>query len=159
MTHQLAGAISPDYVDKRRIYRDDFETRIVTGAAAFTANATGTTTTIVGANASPGTGVNVARLDDEFKLFTAAGVLKEEKTFRVTGIAVAGSTTVTYTPASAVAPVSGDFYKLAGLQNQSSTGEMDRRLVALGFSALFVSKLSENDKQYQLRTSDDPGSI
>jgi hypothetical protein len=159
LTHQIGVSISPGYVDKRRLRQDDFETRVVTGAAVFTANATGTTTTIVGANAAPATGTNVARLGDEFKLFNSANVLKEEKVFRATAIAVAVSTTVTFTPAAAVASVSGDYYKLVGLSNQASTGEMDRRLVELGFSAVNIAKMTENDKLYQIRTSDDPGSI
>src|SRR5690242_19609738 len=58
-----------------------------------------------------------------------------------------------------VATVSGDTARLVGNQNLTSTGEKDRRLVALGFSAAYVAKLTENDKDYQLRVSDDPGSI
>lgn len=160
MTHQLGSSVSPGYVDKRRSRQDDFETRIVAGPVVFTANATGTTTTIVGANAAPATGTNVVRLGDEFKLFNVTtGTLKEEKVFRVTAIAVAASTTVTFTPAAAVAPIAGDTVKLVGLHNQHSSGELDRRLIELGFSALYVSKMTENDKLYQIRVSDDPGSI
>jgi hypothetical protein len=159
MTHQLTSATEIGYIDKRRKYRDDFESRIVTGAVLFTANAGGTTTTLVGANAAPATNVNTLRIDEEFKLFNAAGVLKEETVFRVTAIAVAGSTTVTFTPAAAVATVSTDTARLVGTANHNSSGDMDRRLVALGFSAAYVAKLTENDKMYQLRTSDDPGSI
>jgi len=159
MTHQLAASFAPEYADKRRSYRNDFENRIVTGAAVFTANGAGSTTTIVGANAAPGAGTNITRLDDEFKLFTTAGVLKEETVFRVVSQVVAGSTTITFTPAAAVATASGDFMKLTGVMNQSSTGEMDRRLVALGFSALRVATMTENDKAFQLRVSDDPGSL
>lgn len=158
MTHQLSPPQAA-YVDKRRARQDDFETRVVTGGVVFTANAGGTTTTIVGANAAPGTGANVMRLDDEFKLFTAAGVLKEEKVFRVTSIVVGGSTTITFTPAAAVATVSGDTVKLVGDANTQSTGDMDRRLAALGFSAARIATLTENDKLYQLRVSDDPGSL
>jgi hypothetical protein len=159
MTHQIGAAVSPGYVDKRRSHKDDFETRIVSGAVVFTANAVGTTTTIVGANAAPATGTNVARLGDEFKLFNSSNVLKEEKVFRVTTIAVAASTTVTFTPAAAANTASGDYYKLVGLSNQSSTGEMDRRLAELGISATNIAKMTENDKLYQIRTSDDPGSL
>lgn len=160
MTHQIGNAPAPGYVDKRRLSRDDFESRIVTGPVVFTANATGTTTTIVGANAAPGTGTNVVRIGDEFKLFNVTtGTLKEEKVFRVTAVAVAGSTTVTFTPAAAVAPISGDTMKLVQSDDLSSTGNKDRRLVALGFTAARVATLTENDKDFQLRHSDDPGSI
>ncbi len=160
MTHQIGAVTVLGYVDKRRGFRDDFETRVVAGPAVFTANATGTTTTIVGANAAPATPTNVIRIGDEFKLFNVTtGTLKEEKVFTVTGVAVAGSTTVTFSPAAVVAPISGDTVKLVGIYNQNSIAEKDRRLVALGFSALYVSKLTENDKDYQIRISDDPGSL
>ena len=163
MTHQL-GVVGEvlGYVDKRRGFRDDFETRVVGSPAAFTANAGGTTTTLVGANADPTTGVigtNVMRLGDEFKLFTAANVLKQETVFRVTVIAVAGSTTVTFTPAANVATISTDVAKLVGVVNQYSNGEVDRRLVQLGFTAARVATMTENDKAYQIRISDDPGSL
>lgn len=161
MTHQLtAVALTIGYADKRRGYKDDFESRAVTGGAQFTANGTGTTATIVGADATLATGVNVMRVGDEFKLFTSAGALKEEKVFRVTSMASsAGNTTITYTPVSAVAPVSGDNARLVGLYNLQTTGDMDRRLTALGFSAARIATLTENDKAYQLRTSDDADSI
>lgn len=159
MTHQLGVAIAPGYVDKRRSYKDDFETRVVDGATVFTANAGGSTTTIIGANATPATGVNVVRLGEEFKLFNSSGVLKQETVFRVTGVAVAGSTTVTFTPAASGNTASGDIMRLVGLSAQYSTGEMDRRLIGSGISAARVATLTENDKQYQLRLLDDPGSL
>jgi hypothetical protein len=160
MTHQLGVVAAVGYVDKRRSYRDDFETRAVTGGAQFTANAGGSTTTILGADATLATGVNVMRIGDEFKLFTAAGVLKEETVFRVTNMAsAAGTTTITFTPAAAAATASTNQARLVGLYNLQTSGDMDRRLIALGFSSTYVSKLTENDKAYQLRTSDDPDSI
>lgn len=163
MTHQL-GVVGEvvGYVDKRRSYRDDFETRVVCSGNVFAANASGTTTTIVGANADPTTGqqgVNVMRLGEEFKLFNSSGILKQETVFRVTSIAVAGSTTVTFTPAALVATASGDTIKLVGVTNQYSNAEVDRRLTQLGFTAARIATLTENDKAYQLRVSDDPGSI
>jgi hypothetical protein len=158
MPHQLGTAGAP-YADKRRSAKNDSENRSVIGGTVFTANAGGSTTTIVGANATPATGTNIMRLDDEFKLFTSANALKEETVFRVTAIAVAASTTVTFTPAAAVATVSGDQVKLVGSLAGASSGEKDRRLTALGFSAKYISQMTENDKDYQLRTSDDPGSL
>lgn len=160
MTHQL-GVVRelPGYVDKRRSYRDDFETRVVSGPTVFTANAGGSTTTIVGANAAPATGTNVARLGDEFKLFNSSNVLKQETVFRVTTIAVAGSTTVTFTPAAAANTASGDYYRLVGVSTQYSHAEIDRRLIELGFTAARVATMTENDKDYQIRISDDPGSL
>jgi hypothetical protein len=163
VTHQISAVReAPGYVDKRRGYLTDLETRVVSGPIAFTANAGGTTTTIVGANADPSTGVigtNVMRPGDEFKLFTVAGVLKEETVFRVTAVAVAGSTTVTFTPAAAVATASTNTARLVGTGNQYSNGEVDRRLIQLGFTAARVATMTENDKDYQIRISDDPGSL
>jgi hypothetical protein len=161
MTHQIgpSGEVA-GYVDKRRGYKNDLEVHISAGPhPIFTANAGGTTTTIVGANAAPGAGTNVVRNGDSFRLFTAAGAVKEETVFTVTGQAVAGSTTVTFSPAAAVATASGDVMRLVGFSNEYSNAATDRRLVAAGFSALYVSKLTENDKNYQLRVTDDPDSI
>lgn len=162
MTHQLDAVSHPGYADKRRLFRDDFESRIVSGPAFFTANGSGSTTTIVGANADPTTGnqgTNVVRIGDEFKLFNTSGVLKQETVFRVTAVAVAGSTTVTFTPAASGATASGDNARLVDIGNQTSSGEMDRRLIQLGFTAARVATMTENDKQMQIRISDDPGSI
>lgn len=158
MTHQISPQ-GPMYVDKRRKFRDDFETRIVSGPVVYTCNAGGTTTTMVGAAAALNTGTNVMRLDDEFKLFNVTtGTLKEETVFRVTAIA-AGGTTVTFTPAAAVATINGDTAKLVGADNMASIGEKDRALVAIGFTAARVATLTENDKDMQIRISYDPGSL
>lgn len=160
MTHQLTNFADTTYTDKRRSYKNDFETRIVSGPSPLaTANAGGTTTTFVCANAAPATNTNVVRNGDEFKLFTAGGVLKEETVFTVASQAVAASTTITFTPAAAVATASTDIMRKVGLDNQYSTADMDRRLVALGFTAARVATMTENDKCYQIRTSDDPGSL
>lgn len=158
MTHQLTPPLAT-YVDKRRARSDDFESRIVVGPVFFTANAGGTTTTIVGANAAPATGTNVVRIGDEFKLFNSSGTLKEEKVFRVTDVAVAASTTVTFTPAAATATASGDTLRPVDSDAYGSSGNMDRRLVELGYSATRVGLMTENDKMYALRTLDDPGSL
>jgi hypothetical protein len=159
VTHQLIVAASPGYVDRRRTRSDDFETRITTGPVVYTANAGGTTTTLVGAASALNTGTNVMRLDDEFKLFNVTtGTLKQETVFRVTAIAATG-TTITFTPAAAVATVSGDTARLCGVQNLASTGEKDRRLVALGVTQARVNIMTENDKDYALRVLDDPASL
>jgi hypothetical protein len=160
MTHQLTPPLAT-YVDKRRAYKDDQESRVVVGSAFFTANAGGTTSTIVGALAAyPGaTATNVVRIGDEFKLYNSSGVLKEEKVFRVTNIAVAASTTVTFTPAAATATASGDNCRPVDSDAYGSSGNMDRRLVELGYTAARVAQMTENDKMYALRTLDDPGSL
>jgi len=160
VTHQLGVISETAYIDKRRSYKNDFETRIVAGPNPLaTANAGGTTTTFVCANAAPGTNTNVVRNGDEFKLFTAAGVLKEETVFTVVSQVVAGSTTLTFTPAAAVATASTDTKRRVSLDNQASSADMDRRLLALGFTQARINSMTENDKTYQIRTSDDPGSL
>lgn len=160
MTHQLGVGELPGYVDKRRSHLSDFENRMVATAAQFTANAGGSTTTILGADATLGTGANVMRIGDEFKLFNSSGVLKQETVFRVTNMAsAAGTTTITFTPAAAANTASGDNCRLVGFYNTASTGDKDRALVALGFTAARVATMTENDKNYQLRTSLDAGSI
>lgn len=160
MTHQLGHGTLPGYVDKRRTHLSDFENRIVTTGAQFTANAGGTTTTLVGADATLATGVNVMRVGDEFKLFNSAGAVKQETVFRVTSVASsAGTTTVTFTPAASGATASGDNARLVGYYNTQSTGDKDRRLAALGFSTARIATMTENDKDFQIRVSDDPGSL
>lgn len=158
--HQLGQTAAPGYVDKRRAYKGDFESRVIAGPVIFTANATGTTTTIVGANAAPATPTNVVRIGEEFKLFNVTtGTLKEETVFRITAVAVAGSTTVTFTPAAAVAPISGDTMKLVGYSNMYSSGEKDRRLAELSVPASRIAMMNDNDKDYQIRLLDDAGSL
>lgn len=160
-THQLAP-IEHGYVDKRRGATQDVESHIVEGPAAFTANAAGTTTTIVGANAAPGTNDNnVVRRGEKFKIFNSSGVLKEEKVITITptGIAVGASTTLTFTPALAAATASGDFLKRVRGGTQDSFASLDARLLALGFSQARIDSMTLNDKLYQIRTSDDAGSL
>lgn len=166
------GHIAPGYVDKRRLPGanvpndrgsgtvPDFESRVVEGGDAFVANAAGTTTTIVGANAAPGTSdANVVRRGEKVKLFNSSGVLKEEKVFEITTIAVGASTTVTFTPAAAVATASGDILRRVGTSRLDSMDDIDDRLLALGFSQANVDRMTLNDKLFQIRVSDDPGSL
>lgn len=120
----------------------------------FTANAVGTTTTLVGANATPATGVNVVRPGDRFRLFTSAGVLKEDKVFTITTIAVAASTTVTFTPAAAAATASGDFAKQVSIDDYQDNDSLDRVLNSINstiYSQANLDKMNLNDKIYALR--------
>ena len=160
MTHQLTLISDTAYIDKRRSYKNDFETHIVAGPNPLaTANGAGTTTTFVCANAAPGAGTNVVRNGDEFQLFTAGGVAKEATIFTVVSQVVAGSTTITFSPAAAVATASTDVMRRVSMDNQASSADMDRRLLALGFTQARINSMTENDKTYQIRTSDDPGSL
>ncbi len=164
MGHLQGSNVVVNYVDKRKVSnpggKGDPYSKLTTGPAVFTANGAGTTTTIVGANATPSSETNVMRLTDRFRLFTAAGVLKEETVFEVTGIAVAGSTTVTFSPAAAAAAVATDFVKIVDLADVTDEGSLDERLTAIGgHYATNLKYMNQNDKVYAIRTADDPGSI
>lgn len=71
------------------------------GTLRATANAGGTTTTLICANAA----TNLA-IGDRFRLFTSDDVDKEDTIFTVTNVVVAGSTTVTFTPAASASTAS-----------------------------------------------------
>jgi len=158
MSHQLS-APTLGYVDRRRGYKSDDESHLV-GATIFTANAAGTTLTLVGADGALATGVNVVRVGDEGKIFNSAGVVREEKIVRVIAVASStGTTTVTFSPTISTNTASGDTLRLVGPSNMYSNAEMDRRLAQLGFTASRVAIMTENDKIYQIRQLDDPGSI
>lgn len=158
-THQIGSNIELGFVDKRRTAPDS-NTHVSRGVALFTANAGGTTTTLVGANAAPGTDdTNVIRRGERFRLFTAAGVLKQETVFTVSNIAVAASTTITFTPAANGATASGDIARQVGVSDFTSQATMDARLLALNYSQANIDKMTENDKVYAIRLADDPGSM
>lgn len=137
----------------------DRELRSV-GETVFTANAAGTTTTLVGADASIGTGTNVLRIGEKFKLHTSGDVEKENKVFRVTGLSSStGTTTVTFTPAAAAATASGDKAKLVSLEDFKDIESLNRRLTAIDssrYTAARLEQMTTNDKIYALRELRDP---
>ena len=157
--HMLASALRVNIVDKRKLLSSDDDSTIhIQGASVFTANAGGTTTTLVGANAAPAAGTNVMRVGDRFKLFTSSGNLKEEKIFKVTVIAVAASTTVTFSPAASVVTASGDVAKLVTLDSFEDIASLDDRLKALdstNFTDTRLLNMTVNDKVYAVRLLDD----
>lgn len=164
MAHLQDSNVNINVVDKRRALTARADSRTHTrikSLAPFTANAGGTTTTIVGANAAPGTNDNnTLRRGDEFALYTSGGILKEETIFTVTGIAVAGSTTVTFSPAAAVATANGDFARFVGTADYKDEADLDARLTTLGGAyASNINVMNQNDKIFALRTADDPESI
>jgi hypothetical protein len=147
------------WIDPRKAASNDDDIRGTNGPTVFTANAGGTTATIVGANAAPGTPSNVIRIGEKVKLKNSSGVLKEETVFTVTAVAVAASTTVTFSPAALVNTASGDTLTLVSTDWYQDNDSLDRRLIALGFSQSYVDRMTQNDKVYQIRLSDDPGSF
>lgn len=166
--HQLGNELEINVVDKRRQFgtpgADSFS-HMTTPTVAFTANAGGSTTTLVGANATPGAGnVNVIRVGERIRLFTAGAVLpKEETVFTVTGVVVAGSTTVTFTPAAKVATVSTDFARLVDSDPYADITALDAALLALNggasYTAARLNTMTINDKIWALRQETDKDGI
>lgn len=166
--HMTGPAIELGFIDKRKQSKvagaDPFSHQ-TTRYVLFTCNATGTTVTMIGANATPGTEVaatNVVRIGDTFRLFNAAGAVKEETVFRVTAVAVAGSTTVTYVPASAVAPVSTDFARLTGTDGLDDSDSLDQTLTKLAsatYTASVLNSMTENDKVFAIRSILENGAL
>jgi hypothetical protein len=164
MAHLQGSNVEMNFVDKRKALSAKAEPRThvrIKSVAVFTANGAGSTTTIVGANAAPGTNdSNTIRRGDEFVLYNTGGVLKEETVFTVTNIAVAGSTTVTFSPAAAGATASGDFARFVGTADYKDEADLDARLTTLGgWYANGVNVMNQNDKIFALRTTDDPEGI
>lgn len=158
----LNGArLKADWIDTRRARQDQggVYTRLVGSRKIFTANGAGTTTTIVGANAAPATNDdNIIRRGDRFKLFTSAGVLKEETVFEFTGIAVAASTTGTFAPAAAGATASGDFCQMVGSYDLDDAEALDGALTAFNgtvYSADRLAQMTQKDKLFAYRQNID----
>lgn len=160
--HMLTSPAT-NFVDKRRansVAGDGALRNVARSVAPFTCNATGTTTTAVGANAAPGANDNnIARRGEEFQLFTAAGVLKENTVFTVSNIAVAGSTTVTFTPAAATAPVNTDVLRWIGMSDLEDHNDLAARLVTLGYTDAQINSMTINDMVYAVRQADNPDGI
>ena len=135
---------------------DDF----IAGASEtiFTSNGAGTTTTMVGAAASLTTSVNCARIAERFVLVDSTGKVKENTVFTVT--AHNGTTTITFTPAAAVATASGDKAVLVG-GNYADNGALDRKLLAIGgvYTQKYVDSMTQNDKVYAIRQFENADSV
>lgn len=159
-THQINPHVNLGFIDKRRS-APEANDRTTRGVAVFTGNATGTTTTLLGADAVPATNDNnVIRRGEKFRLFNSSGVLKQETVFTVTGVAsAAGTTTVTFTPAAAANTASGDIARMVTTRDYQSQSDMDTRLLAIGYSQARIDLMTENDKVFAIRTADDPGSM
>lgn len=158
MAHLLGSNIDINVTDKRKTLdrgNANSNTRMASFIAdAFVANAGGTTTTLVGANATPSTGANVIRPGEKFRLFTTAGVLKQETVFTITSVAVAASTTVTFTPAATGATASGDKARLVDSDFFSDEASLDAALTAFNstsYSAARLLQMTQNDKIFAIR--------
>lgn len=167
--HMMGPAVELGFIDKRKgsnlkAAADPF-THQTNRYALATANGAGTTTTLVCANATPGVegaSMNVARIGESFRLFTAAGVAKEETVFTVTGIAVAGSTTITFTPAAAQATASTDVARLVGSDGLDDSASLDATLTALApttYTSSQLNSMTENDKVFAIRSIREQGAL
>jgi hypothetical protein len=162
--NQLGPAVVLGFVDKRKIGKagSDGFTRMLNRYIMATANAGGTTTTLVCANATPGTDTattNVVRIGDEFRLYTSGGALKEETVFTVTAVAVAASTTITFTPAAAATTANGDIARLVGLDSIEDNESLDAALTKLSsttYTAAVLRQMNQNDKVFAIRHLTDP---
>lgn len=125
-------------------------------AQVFIANAGGTTTTVVGAAANLATSLNCIRLGERFMLFDSNGRAKEATVFTTT--AHNGTTTVTFTPAAAVATASGDTCRLVESDALDGNNGMDAFLMSVAGGSMTqatVDKLTANDKLYAFRHATD----
>lgn len=158
MTGLTGSNISVSLTDKRRTGAQARQnSHLVSRKTMFTANAAGTATTLVGADATLGTGANVVRIGDKFKLFASAAAAtastpKEDTVFTVTNVASAtGTTTVTFSPAAAAATANGNVARLVSLDDLMDEANLDAALTALDgvtYSAAKLLSMTQNDKIY-----------
>ena len=138
-------------IEKNKTGRGPQGSLMAAGDRIFTATGAGTTTTMVGAAANLSTSTNCARIGERFVILdTATGKLKEDKVFQVT--AHNGTTTITFTPAAAVATASGDRAIPVGGTFADNDG-LDQYLLAAGgvYTQAYVDKMTQNDKVYAIR--------
>lgn len=161
MVTHLLSTPETGFADKYRTGQratPDGSTRLA-GQTIFTANAGGTTTTIVGAAASLTASTNCPRIGEKVMIFTSAGVPKFDTVHTVT--AHNGTTTVTFTPAAASATASGDTLRLVASEPYVDNDSLDARLLAIGgvFTQSYIDKMTQNDKVYAVRQNSDPNSV
>jgi hypothetical protein len=167
--HMMGPAVELGFIEKRKggnlkAAADPFSHQTNRYILA-TANGAGSTTTLVCANATPaveGASMNVARVGESFRLFTAAGVVKEETVFTITAIAVAGSTTITFTPAAAGATASTDVAKLVGSDSLDDSASLDATLTKLAastYTSSVLNSMNDNDKVFAIRSIVEQGAL
>lgn len=167
--HMFGPTVELGFIDKRKSSNgksaaDPF-THQTNRYTMATANAGGTTTTLVCANATPnveGASMNVVRIGESFRLFTAGGVLKEETVFTVTVITIAASTTITFTPAAAGATASTDVARLVGAEGMDDSASLDATLTLLDsvtYTASRLNSMTENDKVFAIRSIRENGAL
>lgn len=163
--HMLGPAVELGFIDKRKggnlkAAADPFSHQL-SRYTLVTATA-GTTTTATFAAATPGTETatsNIVRIGDTFRIFTAAGVVKEETVFRVTA---ATATTITFTPAAGVAVANTDVLKLVGNDGFEDSDSLDQTLTKLNstiYTSSVLNSMTENDKIFAIRSILENGAL
>ena len=123
----------------------------------FTCNGAGSTTTAVGAAASITASTNIPRIGDKVMIYTSAGVPKHTSVHTIT--VHNGTTTVTFSPAAASATASGDTLRRVASSPFVDNDSLDQKLLAMGFSQLYIDKLTQNDKVYAVRQNANPNGV
>lgn len=165
MTNLTSANVDLGYVDKRKALSAGGENQTYThGAVIFTGNAAGSTTTMVGANATLTAGSNVVRVGDKFRLVDNNNNAKENTIFKVTNVQAdtpgAGSTTVTFAPPAKAATANTDRIRMLSTVNFMDEESLDTRIKSLDNSYTDdLPLMTQNDKVYALRLLQDPGGI
>lgn len=152
---------SHNFTDPRRTSSGPNGSTTKEGKTVFTANAAGTTTTIVGLTAGVD-GSNAVQKGERFFVHDAAGAAVDNyKVVTVTAIAKAANDTVTFTPALSVATAAGFTLKSATPIAYGDNDSLDLRLLEIGgiYTQAYIDTMTQNDKIYAVRVNDDPNSI
>lgn len=161
MATHLLSSPPTSWVDKFRSGKlTDADDAISSAAGVvFTATGAGSTTTLVGAAANLTTSLNCARIGERFVLRNSSGVLKENKVFTVT--AHNGTTTLTFSPAAAVATAAGDVAVLLSGSPYEDNASLDQKLLAMGgvYTQSYIDKMTQNDKVYAIRQFENASSV
>lgn len=130
------------------------------GETLATANAAGTTTTLVCLTAGAD-GSNAVRKGDRVSILRAGVPLDNGKVVTVTAIAKAANDTITFSPALSVATANGDVMKTVNPTAYNDNDSLDNRLLAIGgiYTQKYVDSMTQNDKMYAIRVNDDAGSF
>lgn len=152
---------SHNFTDPRRTTSPANGSTTKEGKTVFTANAAGTTTTIVGLTAGAN-GSNAVQVGERFFVHDAGGaVVDNYKVVTCTAIAKAANDTVTFSPALSVATANGYTLKTATPIAYGDNDALDLRLLEIGgiYTQAYIDTMTQNDKIYAVRLSDDPNSI
>jgi len=161
MATTLLSSPETGWIDKNRTSGAQDQDGAVAQAAGtiFTGTGAGTTTTLVGAAAVLTTSLNCARIGERFILVDSTGKIKESKVFKVT--AHNGTTTITFTPAAAVATANGDKAVLVSGDPFADNASLDQKLLAIGgvYTQKYIDSLTQNDKVYAVRQNEVPDNV